>query len=193
MKAIALIIPALLTGCATSEDYRMYLAAQENANVRAYAERKPLVEIEAVPGQQITGLKAMRVYLPEQPQKIEQMRPSEWAGIAGQALSIVGMWGGIYYSGKNAVDIANAVGSSATRGYGFVQPPATPQANVTTTTIDNTSTRSFSTSSSSADTSTVLSGRGVIGNGIYSTIDQTATPTVVTQPPPVIVTPLPSE
>ena len=190
MKALVLLLPVILTGCATSEDYRAYLAAQEGANLRAYAERKPLVEIEAVPGQQITGLKAMRVYLPEQPQKIEQARPSEWAGIAGQALSIVGMWGGIYYSGKNAVDIANAVGSAATRGYGFVQPP---QANVTTTTIDNTSTRSFSTSSTSADTSTVLSGRGVIGNGIYSTIDQTSTPTVVTQPPPVFVTPLPSE
>ena len=107
MKALVLLLPAVLAGCATSEDYRAYLAAQEGANLRAYAERKPLVEIEAVPGQQITGLKAMRVYLPEQPQKVEQMRPSEWAGI-------------------------------------------------------------------------------------YSTIDQTATPTVVTQPPPVVIQPLPA-
>ena len=189
MKALVLLLPVILAGCATSEDYRAYLAAQEGANLRAYAERKPLVEIEAVPGQQITGLKAMRVYLPEQPQKIEQARPSEWAGIAGQALSIVGMWGGIYYSGKNAVDIANAVGGAATKGYQFVQPPTVPQANVTTTStsISTNSTRT------ETDTNTVLSGRGVIGNGTYSTLDQTATPTVVTQPPPVFVTPLPSE
>lgn len=112
-------------------------------------------------GQQITGLKSVRVYAPSAAPVIQQAKPNEWAAVASQALSVVGTVGGIVATGKAAVGIAREVRLGATAGYSHVQAPTT----TTTNTMSNS--------------------QGVLGSG---SVDMTHTPTVVTQPAPVIVT-----
>ena len=186
MKKIVLLIP-FLTACA-STDYNNYLKAQQEANAQAAQNRKPLIEITAQPGQAITGLAGLKVYMPESAPIIQQQRENEWARVVGQGLSVLGTVGGIYYGGKAAAGLASEVRQAGTAGYAHIQAPGA----VTTTTNTNT-----------------LSGTGVLGSGTYSTdqhnisgsynpissnpldlrFDSTHAPTVVTQPAPVVVAP----
>jgi hypothetical protein len=171
MKLRSFIIIGLLAlaGCA-SNPYGDYLRAQQAATQAAYAAQKPVFELEAMPGQPITGLKAIRVYAQVQAPVLQQARPSEWAGVIGQGLQVLGIVGGIKYSGEAAANLATAVGGAANHGYQFIQAP---QANQSV-------------------------GTGFIGRGLYvgenvgvigsgAKTDNTHTPTVVGQPDPVIV------
>jgi hypothetical protein len=162
----------LLAGCA-STDYKSYLSAQQAAIRDAQIAQKPLFELEAEPGQSITGLRAVRVYMPVQAPAIQQARTSEWAGVIGQGLTIGGTVLGIKYAGDAATNLAGAVGSAANHGYQYIQAP---QANQTI-------------------------GSGFIGSGLYSgenggvlgsgsQVDTTHTPTIVEQPPPLVVDPV---
>jgi hypothetical protein len=135
MKTIAAILAITLTGCSTTGDYSTYVAAQAEANRQAFAEQKPLVRLTAQPGQAITGLAGLEVYMPGTAPTIQQARPNEWAGVVGQGLSVVGAVLGIKYAGEAAIGLANSVGNAGTAGYAHVQAPA---ANVTTTTTTNT-------------------------------------------------------
>lgn len=181
-----------VTGCANS-DYKNYLQAQHAANAAHEANRKPLFELEAAAGQQITGLKAIRVYVPEAPQQIQQAQPNEWVGVIKQAIGIAGS----VYSNKVSVDgttsLVNSIGNTATSIANKIQAPA---ANVTYSIGGNgvvgdgqytTTNQSFGhdgvigngTLNSVAGTgaaggdynSTTQSGTGVIGSGQYSTSD----------------------
>jgi hypothetical protein len=166
-----LLIPVscFLAGCA-SADYEAYLAAQTAAIREAQAAQKPLFELESEPGQVITGLRAVRVYMPVQAPVLQQSRPSEWAGVLGQGLAIGGTVLGIKYAGEAAANLAREVGGAASAGYPYIQAP---QANQSV-------------------------GAGILGAGIYtgelhgvlgsgSRTDSTHAPTVVTQPPPLVV------
>jgi hypothetical protein len=168
-RALILLAACLAAGCA-STDYRSYLAAQQAVIRDAQIAQKPLFELEAEPGQPITGLKAVRVFMPVQAPVIAQARPSEWAGVLGTGLQVLGVVAGIKYQGEAAANLATAVGGAANHGYQFVQ---SPQANQSV-------------------------GTGFIGRGLYSdgnsgvigagtNSDSTHAPTVVTQPAPVVV------
>jgi hypothetical protein len=171
MKRLAtIILLARVSGCA-STDYESYLKAQSDAQAGAMAAQKPLVRIVARPGEAITGLSSIEVYTPVQAPVIQQARASEWAGVLGNAVNVLGVVAGIKYSGEAASNLAREVGGAANHGYQFVQ---SPQANQTV-------------------------GNGILGSGFYSgensgvigsgaQNDSTHVPTVVTQPPPVIVT-----
>lgn len=187
---LPLCVIGLLAGCSTSGDYQAYLAAQTAANRQASEAQKPLVKLTAQPGQQITGLASLEVYTPVQAQQIQQARPNEWAAVVSQGLSVVGTVGGIVAAGRASVDLATAVGTSATAGYKYVQAPA---ANVTTTT-DASMTTTTTTTSTVGDNSGANAGNSgtVVGGDMPTTTtttstDNTATPTVVTQPDPIIV------
>ena len=123
MKAL-LTIPALilLTGCASSGEYRDYLTAQHAANELAMKEQKPLFRLTAQDGQAITGLKSIEIYTPQAPTQIQQARPSEWAGVIGQGLSVVGALGGVYLGGQAATNLADSVGRSSGQGFQYVNP-----------------------------------------------------------------------
>ena len=169
MKLLYLLLCISLVGCATSEDYNAYLRSQHELNVAHVASQKPLVEIEAVEGQQITGLKALRIYTPSQAPMVQQKAPNEWVSVVSQGLGILGMVAGISVSNKGMVDLTNAVGNATSMGYRNMQSPVIPQANVTTTTntyspISNTT----NTNTSSSAYSSSLSGQGVLGNGSFS-------------------------
>lgn len=151
----------LIQGCA-STDYDNYIKAQTTANEMQLKAQKPLVEIEAVEGQQITGLKALRVYAPQQQAVIQQSRPNEWAGVVTQAIGVVGTVGGIVAAGNAAVSLTKQVGVASTTGYQYIQAP------------------------SSTVNTTMSNSTGVLGSGAYK-LDNTSTPTVVNQPQPVIV------
>ena len=183
MKTFSLMGVALLmlAGCSTKGDYQAYLSAQGDANRQALDAQKPLVRITAQPGQSITGLASLEVYTPTAAPVIQQARPNEWAGVLGQGLAITGTVMGIREAGKAAVGLADSVGRAGRAGYPFIQAP---QANVTTTDMSNRST----TSSTVGDNSGSNSGNSGRIAGADIT-DTTGTPTVVTQPAPVVVTP----
>lgn len=121
---ILFAIPAVLalTGCASSGEYRDYLTAQHAVNELSVKEQKPLVRIEAQPGQQITGLAKIEVYAPQAVATVQQSRPNEWAGVANTALGITGTALGIKLGGDAAIGLAGAVGKGANHGYQFVNP-----------------------------------------------------------------------
>lgn len=121
-QATTLLAALLLTGCASSGEYRDYLTAQHAANELAVKEQKPLVRIRAQPGQQITGLAEVEVYAPQAPVQIQQARPNEWAGVANTALGITGTALGITLGGDAAIGLAGAVGKAANHGYEYVNP-----------------------------------------------------------------------
>ena len=165
MQKVLLSIAVLtISGCATHTDQN-FINAQLDSQRLVYEAQKPLVEIIATPGQQVTGLGGIRVYMPVQAQQIQQSRPNEWAGVAGQALGVVGTVGGIYYAGRAAVNLANTVGTSNAAIASQIQAPGS----ITTNT---------------------LSGTGTLGSGAYATTDATHIPLVVTSPPPVVVNPV---
>ena len=164
MKLLLLSISVLtITGCATHTD-QSYINAQLDSQRLAYEAQKPLVEIIAQPGQQVTGLGGIRVYMPVQAQQIQQSRPNEWAGVAGQALGVVGTVGGIYYAGRAAVNLANTVGANNAAIASQIQAPG-------------------------ATTNNTLSGTGTLGSGAYG-VDTTHAPTVITTPNPLVVNPV---
>jgi hypothetical protein len=167
---ILIVLALTLAGCA-STDYKTYVDAQQATNRAAQAAQKPLVRIVAQPGEAITGLYSIEVHMPAQAPVIQQARPSEWAGVLGNAVNVLGVVAGIKYSGEAASNLAREVGGAANHGYQFVQ---SPQANQT---VGNGILGSGFYSGENS---------GVIGSGAQS--DSTHVPTVVTQPAPVIVT-----
>jgi hypothetical protein len=134
MDARLIAAALLLTGCASDASYIAYLEAQRAAQTTAYQNARPLVKIVAHEGQQITGLAGIEINLPVDTPRVEQQRPSEWAGVASQALGVVGVVGGIYASGKAAKDLAVAVGTANSNIASQIQAP---QANVTTSSVTN--------------------------------------------------------
>jgi len=112
MKIIIAALAALaLAGCAADKDYFAYLQAQTEANRQHAAEAKPLLKIEAMEGQQITGLKSIEVNAPSQAATIQQSRPNEWAGVATTLISATGAVVGLHVGGQAAIGLANSVGS----------------------------------------------------------------------------------
>jgi hypothetical protein len=124
----------LLTGCASDASYIAYLEAQRAATASAYAQQKPLIRIMAHEGREITGLAGIEVNLPVESPRVEQQRPSEWAGVVQTGLGVFGAVGGIFASGKAAKDLAVAVGTHNAAIAGQIQAP---QANVTTSSVTN--------------------------------------------------------
>lgn len=173
-RMLAIAAAVLMSACASGGDYKAYLAAHAEAQRLTADTQKPLVELTAHPGQPITGLAGLRVYMPTQAPVVQQARPNEWAAVVGQGLSIVGTVGSIVAAGRAASNLADSVGNASTAGYGYIQAPA---ANVTTTT----------TTHSIGDYSGANAGNSGRIAGTSMT-DSTSTPTVVTQPPPVVVT-----
>ena len=151
--AISLASLGLLSGCATSGDYKAYLSAQAEANRQHNENAKPLVRLTAQPGMQITGLQSLEVYTPTSAPVIQQQRPNEWAAVVGQGLSVVGAVGSIYAAGKAASSLADSVGNSATAGYPYVQ--ANGPVNTSTSTTNNTSSvENTTTNTTSTNTNT---------------------------------------
>lgn len=174
MKYLYLLPCLALIGCATSEDYNAYLRSQHELNVAHVANQKPLVEIEAMEGQQITGLKGIRIYTPTQAPVVQQKAPNEWVGVVSQGLGILGTVAGIAVSNRGMVDLANAVGNTNS---GYRTPtPVVPQANMTTTT-NTYSPVSNSTNTNTSSNASTLSGQGVLGNGSISVPTTTTTTT----------------
>ena len=173
MRMISLMIFSLtLAGCASTQDYELYLQAQAVSNKQALDNQKPLVRLVAQPGMQITGLQSLEVFTPQSLPVIQQQRPSEWAAVVSKALDVTGTIGGIYFGGKAVVGIATQVKEAGIAGYNSVQAPGPVNTSTITTTTNTNNTMTSST--------------GVLGSGTYN-IDSTHTPTVVTQPAPVIV------
>lgn len=177
IRPLSIVTLVALTGCASSNEYKQYLAAQSDAHRLSIEAQKPLVRLTAHAGQQITGLASLEVYMPATAPAVQQARPSEWASIIGQGLSIAGTVGGLYLGGRASADLARAVGASSTAGYQWLQAPA-----ATVTTLNTTTT----TSTVGANSGSNSGNSGRIAAGDIS--DSTHTPTVVTQPAPVIVT-----
>lgn len=165
--AITLLITIFLAGCTASGDYKQYLQAQGDANRVATESQKPLVRLTAQPGQAITGLSSLEVFMPTVMPVVQQARPSEWAGVLGQGISVLGSVAGIHAAGQAAVGLADSVGRAGTTGYQYVQAPqaniATDSSNrsVTTTTTTSTGDNSGSNSGNSGR----ISGAGMSETG----------------------------
>lgn len=176
MKTIIVLLVAVsIAGCAGG-DYGQYVKAQSEANRLAVETQKPLVRITAQPGQAITGLAGLEVYMPTSAPMIQQARPNEWAGVLGHGIGVAGSVLGIKYAGEAATSLADSVGRSSNAGYQYIQAPA---ANVSTVTTSTTSSVGDNSGSNSGNS-------GRIAGADLS--DSTSVPTVVTQPEPVVVT-----
>jgi hypothetical protein len=136
MDARLIAAALLLTGCASDASYIAYLEAQRAAQTAAQQGARPLVRIVAQDGATITGLAGIEINLPVEAPRVEQQRPSEWAGVIQTGLGVFGAVGGIFASGKAAKDLAIAVGTHSAAIAGQIQAPA---ANVTTSTVTNES------------------------------------------------------
>lgn len=146
MKTLLVMSSLLLfTGCATSCDYKQYVAAQQEANRLAADTQKPLVRLTAQPGQAITGLASLEVYTPASTPVIQQARPNEWAG----GLGILGTVASLKVSGDAASNLANSVGKWSTVGYSHIQAPASNVSNITTTTTNTDASNRFITTDAS--------------------------------------------
>lgn len=184
MKLIPILCALSLTGCASTQEYSQYVAAQQEANRAHIDTQKPLFRITAQPGVSITGLAGLEVYMPSAAPVIQQARPNEWVGVIGQAVGVVGVIGGIYAGGKATSSLLDSVGK-------FVQPNAS---NSTVTTTNSTGAVTTTTSNvGPVSTTTVGDNSGAnAGNSgrIAGTTmsDATSKPTVVTQPAPLVVT-----
>lgn len=102
--ALIVMVGFGVTGCATSDGYQRYLAAQATA----IKNQKPMLEIIAEKGQPITGLSAIRVYGPGL--SIQQEKDNEWARVVTSGLQVVGLVGGIVAAGNASENLVKAVG-----------------------------------------------------------------------------------
>lgn len=176
-----LLLSTLMAGCASTESYGRYLAAQAQATQAAIKAQKPLLKITAQSGQAITGLSSIEVYGQAALPTFQQERPNEWAAVAQSGLQMLGVVGGVIAGGRAAEDLANAVGKSSTYGYQYIQASGP-------VTTNNTSTLTTSTTDSHAvDSHNTVDSHAISGS--YNPVDNTGTPTVVYQPAPVVVTP----
>lgn len=123
MRYLLMMLAVVLAGCGTTRDFRDYLTAQHSVTELSIKEQKPLVRIEAQPGQQITGLAKIEVYAPQAIPQIQQARPNEWAAVANNAIDKLGGVGQVIATGRAVVGIADVVGDAATAGYGYIQAP----------------------------------------------------------------------
>lgn len=115
MRRVAMVMLSVLAfslaGCAADGDMQAYLKAQLDALDR----QKPLVMLEAQPGQtmELKGVKSLVVYAPNG--GVGQIRPleSQWAPVWREALRVAGVVGGIYYGGQALSNLAEAMGKNA--------------------------------------------------------------------------------
>lgn len=138
MKKIILLAATALTACGTPPPVDPNYIAYLNAGVSK--QQKPLVEIKAQSGQQITGLESITVYAPEAADKIAAPTPyaDPWARVAETGLSILGNLGNSAIVGHAAVGLATQLKEAGTAGYARIQAPGA------VTTVSN----SYNTSSS---------------------------------------------
>lgn len=109
------------SGCASKEEVLAYYDAQvkaQQAKANAEAQKRPLLLIEAKDGQDVsfTGLKTLAVYAPTcddgKGTQIAQHKDPAYS-VGTTVLGIAAGVAGIYLSGQNMVDLANAVGQHA--------------------------------------------------------------------------------
>ena len=111
-----LIIPIaglLLGGCANEDAYRNYLD-----NHKAVAEAYYLAAAEPLLSVELPSPVKDQPYKIVVTREIERMEPqqikdSEWAPVAGKALSVVGTIGAAYVISNAVVDLADSVGDAA--------------------------------------------------------------------------------
>jgi hypothetical protein len=188
MKLIAIILTALaLTGCATAE-YQAYADAHKSQAAAQTARYQALAEIAKQGDTTAKVAAVMSLQMGGQQQQTSQIAaPKSWADHALQWTGLLLPTIGQVYSINKQTQVgivqsnnATTLGVSTNAAFvglaGKIQAPA---ANVTTTT-STTSTVGANSGANSGN-----SGR-LAGTSIT---DNTSTPTVVTQPAPVIVRP----
>ncbi len=136
MKLAALGAALVLTGCANmAPQYTEYARAAAEITK---AQARPLLLIEAVPGQPITinaakvevnapsgGLASVGLQAPEDPSKT-------WAPVVGQALGVAGTILGIQSAGRYAVAVGRVVQDTASAGYSALGASGAATASVAT-------------------------------------------------------------
>ncbi len=127
MRRVAwLLLPCLAlalaaSGCASKQEVLAYYEAQvkaAQAKAAVEAARKPLLMIQAKDGEDIsfTGVKAFIVYAPTHDDgsgwTVRQHKDPAYS-VGTTVLGIAAGVAGLYLSGQNMVDLANAVGAHA--------------------------------------------------------------------------------
>ena len=173
MKKLLLIpLVLFLMGCATMADREQFYQAQQVffKNI-INQEQPPLFAMEAVPGKAIENLASISVYMPQapiDPKSFKQFSDAHPAWeVLGTTIKTAGQVFGIYFIADGVKDIFETV---------------TRNAGGTTMNIAGTS----NTGTIAGPVNNTLTGTGHVAGGI---VDQTHTPTIVTQPPPLVVIP----
>lgn len=169
MKAkllMAVVAITTLAGCASGGDYKQYLEAQQAMAAKA----RPLLVIEAQPGQTITGLSRLEVNAPAQ-SGVSALAPprSEVAGVVRDiGVAAIGAYTGVAMTRAvvgGVQSLGDNIERSGTAGYPYVQAPG-------------------------AVTTNTASGGSVAGGGSITNTTSTSTDNHTTTPAPVVVTPV---
>lgn len=192
-SALIGLMAATLAGCASSEFKQAqadhYKAQAEIQKSHAAQEATPLLSLQMGEDGKLKSLIVGR----QQSQLQYAPAPVDYSvQVWDRALSTVGLIAAPLAVLKGSASLINSVGTVVKN----VQPGPVPQPNVTTnttTTLSGTGTLGGGSYSTSTPTTT-LSGTGALGgNYTPTTTDRhdsyTATPTVVTQPAPLVVQP----
>ena len=189
MKRLIYLAIVLVSGCASAQDYTLYLNSQvqiETARHAADAEKYKALAAIAQSGSDTAKVAAvMSLAVGQLPANGINLKPPsnealQWAAILVPGLTnIVGTVYGARV-GMNASNNAAAVSMNTNQAFvdmaSKIQAPVqvTPQANVYTSTNTNTNTNIRTADSHNID-NTRLSGTGVIGSGRYSNQEMTTT------------------
>lgn len=143
MKPALVLLALLLAGCATSERRE---ADQIEAIRLHYANQRPLVRIEALPGQTITGLASIEINAPSAAPILPPEQPHPVWQTINSLLPFIATIGVANAVGRASIGVANSVG--AVRGSSNVTTTNTSTVGATTTT--NTSTTAGATTNTTS-------------------------------------------
>jgi PBP1b-binding outer membrane lipoprotein LpoB len=192
MKFIATILCALfLTGCATNE-YAAYADAHKAQAAAQTARYQALADIAKMGDTTAKVAAVMSLQMSSAQQKAQIATPKSWADYAMQWTGLLLPTFGQVYSvnkqttlGMRQSDNATALGISTNAAFvGIASKIQAPAANVT---LSGTGVIGAGTYSIGANSGSNSGNSGRLAGGAIT--DNTATPTVVNQPTPVVVRP----
>jgi len=164
-----------LMGCATTQDRaQFYQAQQEFVKMQMSQEQKPMIDLKAVEGKSIENLERLTIYMPTAGQIRDFKQFSEahpgWE-VAKDGIRMVTTLGGIGLVVNGVTGLAESVGKYSGGNTTYNQS------------VSGGSTAQIRTMGD------MRTGNIGSGNTVGGLIDQTSTPTVVYQPPPVVIEP----
>ena len=181
MKRVVILLALGLAGCANME----HQADQLEAIKLHYAAQKPLIRIEALPGQQITGLASIEINVPQPAPIIPQPQPHPAWQTLNNLLPFVATVFTMRESSRVMIGVAGVLNRASSDTTTNTKTITRSGDTVTTNTNTNTNTNTTNSNNPATTTSTTSSSNNPVSTtGSYnpstSTVTSTANPSTTT-------------